>query len=80
MQVEGEVKRTRAFDGSVLMFLDSDLEQPFFDRMTETILLNGIPLQILRFKGSSVQSFDFVVRLPDLQVFESDQQQSANTI
>ena len=43
--------------------------------MTETVRLNGIPLQQLRFENCSNESmnFDFVLRLRDLELFKTDQ-------
>lgn len=63
---------------SSLKFKDSLLDQSFFDRMVEIVRLKSVPLQILSIKGASndIQSFEFVCRLLDLQMFETDQKLS----
>ena len=59
-----------------LEFEKSPLGQSFFDLMADTIQLNGIPLQILIIKKFSnrVLDFEFVLRLRDLELFQTDQQ------
>ena len=59
-----------------LKFSNSGLGQPFFDRMAETVRLNGLRLKSLRFQNASkgALNFEFVSKFPDLQLFEIDQQ------
>ena len=63
-----------------LWFLDSNLDQTFFDRMTDTVRLNRIPLQVLRLQGSSTDSLklEFLAKLVDLEVLETHQQPPAD--
>ena len=65
-----------------LKFEISPLDQSFFDRMANTVQLNGIPLQILVIKKSSIRflNFEFVLRLRDLLRFGTDQQLPAKLI
>lgn len=60
---------------TVLEFTDTFLTQKFFDVMPETVCLNRIPLQFLRLKGiqNGIQNFEFVLKLLDLQLFETGQ-------
>ena len=69
----------RSLNLSSLEFQNSGLDQSFFDRMADSIRLNAIPLRSLRLKNfyhssSELLNFDFVSKLPDLELFETDQQ------
>ena len=58
-----------------LKFFGSDLGlgQSFFDRMANTVRLNGIPLRHLKFEEIESLGFDFVRELRDLEWFKTDQ-------
>ena len=60
-----------------LVFLDSGLDQSFFNRMVETVRLNRIPLQKLQLKKRQRGvDLEFVLGLRDLEWFETTQQLS----
>ena len=65
-----------------LKFENSGLDESFFDRMADIIQLNAIPLQQLSFKDTSNESlnFDFVPKLRNLELFETDQELSSGLI
>ena len=66
----------RSSDLSMLHFSNSGLDQSFFDQMTETVRLNGIRLNWLLFENSSgdgILNYEFVTKLTDLDLFETDQ-------
>ena len=64
-----------------LKFSYCDLGQSFYDQVTEIVQSNGISLQRLSLKKSSVElNFKFVTRLPDLETFEVDQELAGELI
>ena len=84
IEVDGEVKYPELLIELIarsprlwsLKFFGSDLSQSFFDRMAETIQMNGIPLFQFTLEGHSNENlnFDFVLRLCHLELFGTDQQ------
>ena len=68
----------------ILEFEDSELGQSFFDRMPEIVCQNRIPrtpLRYLHLNGSNgVYNLEFVCRLRDLELFETDHQLSIELI
>ena len=64
----------RSLNLSSLEFENSGLDQSFFDQMADIIRLNDIPLRSLRLNGSSngVRNFEFLLKLSDLERFQTD--------